>query len=130
MRRNWSNYSKNKLLDALASVNLDIETDTVQDTWNLFETIIIEIVDDLAPLITINTNNRSNSLVKTKTHIKRKLNLRKILLTTLKNRPTNDLRDRISKLNFKIRKHFSDTKIHNIRKKKSYQTIANPYGRP
>ena len=117
MRRNWSNYNKNKLLDALASVNLDIETDTVQDTWNLFETRIIEIVDDLAPLITINTKNRSNSLVKTNTHIKRKLNLRKRLLTTLKNRPTNDLRDRVSKLNFEIRKHFSDTKIHNIRKR-------------
>ena len=50
LRRNWKNYSKSKLLEALAVTNFSFETDSVQASWNLFENSLIDIVDTLAPL--------------------------------------------------------------------------------
>ena len=51
-RRNWKSYSKQKLLHYLALENFNIETDSVQATWNNFENIIINIIDKIAPVET------------------------------------------------------------------------------
>ena len=53
IRRDWSKYSKALLLTALAEETFPIETQNVQDTWNQFENIIINITDKLAPMKTI-----------------------------------------------------------------------------
>ena len=50
LRRNWSRYSKDKLNQALSQEHFNIETDSVQQTWNLFETALINITESLAPI--------------------------------------------------------------------------------
>ena len=116
-RRSWKDYSKEKLLQALAEKNLEIETDTVQDSWNLFENCIIEIVDSLAPVEKIVIKNSKSPPVKPNQNVKRKLSLRKKLLKNQKNNPNNLLRDRIKQLNCEIKHHFLDIKKTNIRRK-------------
>ena len=116
MRRNWKNYTKEKLLMALANTDLNNEAETVQDSWNIFENTLIEIVDNLVPLQLIKTNH-SHPSQNLNAIVKRKINLRKKLLSRLKQNPNNDLRDRIKSLNFEIRNHFSNIKRSEIRAK-------------
>ena len=115
-KRNWSKYSKDKLLAALAAEPFCIETPNVQDTWNLFENIVITLTDNLAPFeqVTINTNSKP---ITTPRVIKRKINLRKKLLNKLKTNPSNVLRDRIANLNIEIKLHFANLKTKSIRNK-------------
>ena len=115
IRRNWSLYTKEKLLVELASEPFNIETDSVQDTWNLFENALINITDKLAPLSTVKStfNTKSNQ----NAHIKRKLNLRRKLLNKLRLNPSNVIRDRVKHLNIEIKQHFAEQKSFFVRKK-------------
>ena len=59
LRRNWSNYTKDKLLNALAGEQFEIETAHIQDTWNIFENIIINIADqEKVDLIIVGSHGR------------------------------------------------------------------------
>ena len=58
LRRNWSHYSKEKLNHALSLEPFNIETDSVQHTWNLFETALINIIESLAPIEKINLKTK------------------------------------------------------------------------
>ena len=82
-RRNWQKYSKPKLLHLLSQENFDIETETVQCTWNKFENILINIVDALAPLQILNTRIAPSKRI-TDNFIRRKINIRHKLLQKLK----------------------------------------------
>ena len=84
MRRNWSHYTKEKLNAALSLESFEIETDSVQQTWNLFETALLNITESLAPYEPINHNTKQFKQA-TSVHIKRKINLRRRLLNKLKN---------------------------------------------
>ena len=82
-------------------MNLNIEADTVQPYWNRLESILLTIIDNLAPLEPFINNCSSNSLKPTGV-IKRKINLRKRLLKKINNNPTNAIRDRIKNLNIEM----------------------------
>ena len=49
VKRNWRNYSKDKLLQKLSEVNFDCSADDVQTLWNHFESTLITIVNELVP---------------------------------------------------------------------------------
>ena len=116
MRRNWSHYSKEKLNHALSLEPFNIETDSVQQTWNLFETALINITEQLAPIREINLKIKP-SKNNTSPQIKRKIQLRRKLLNKANTNPTNANRDRIKQLNTEIRKHITQLKSDSIRKR-------------
>jgi exonuclease III len=115
LRRNWSQYSKEKLIYALSLEPFNIETDSVQHTWNLFETALINITESLAPIEVVNSKIKP-SKNNTSPHIKRKIQLRRKLLNKANTNPTNANRDRIKQLNIEIKKHISQLKSNSIRK--------------
>ena len=116
LRRNWSNYTKDKLLNALAGEQFEIETAHVQDTWNIFENIIINIADQLAPLTPFKATPKLDKIIPPNV-IKSKINLRKKLLNKIRTNPSNIIRDRIATLNFEIKHYFANVKTNSIRKK-------------
>ena len=116
IQRNWSNYTKEKLLAALAVESFEIETPNVQDTWNLFDNIMINVIDKLAPLKPYMKLSKIEPK-STPNVIKCKINLRRKLLNKQKNNHSNILRDRIANLNFEIKLHFATLKSNSIRKK-------------
>jgi hypothetical protein len=116
IRRNWSNYTKEKLLAALALEPFEIETTNVQDTWNLFENVLINIIDKLAPLTPFTKSSKIDPK-STPNVVKRKINLRRKLLNKQKSNHSNILRDRIANLNYEIKLHFETLKSNSVRKK-------------
>ncbi len=52
IKRNWTHYSKNVLCNKLAMVDWDIGISDVQQFWNVFENLLVNIVDKVAPLST------------------------------------------------------------------------------
>ena len=66
---------------------------------------LVPIIDNLAPLEPFFYNCSSNSL-KPSHAIKRKINLRKKLLKSLKSNLSNKLRDHVKNLNVEIKNHF------------------------
>ena len=106
-KRDWRFYSKDKLGQLLAGVDWSTSANDVQWVWDDFENKVIKIVDVLVPL-----SEFVNDKVKCKPNsiIKRKLNVRKILLKQLKCSPTGDLKIHIKNLNVEIRSHFFSEK--------------------
>ena len=72
LRRNWSSYTKEKLVNALLLEPFNIETDSVQQTWNLFENTLLNIIEILAPLEKVIANDK-HSKVQSSSNIKRLL---------------------------------------------------------
>ena len=109
---------KNELCNQLERVDWYNNANNVQEMWNDFENILIEVVDLLAPL----SEFKGELLVqKPCPIIKGKLNFRNRLLKIQKQRPTLDLKNRIKNLNVEIRGQiFSQTptslQTHNILK--------------
>ena len=101
---------------ALALEPFDIETSNVQDTWNLFENILINVIDKLAPLKPFTKLSKIDPK-STPNVIKRKINLHRKLLNKQKSNHSNILRDRIANLNFEIKLHFATLKSNSVRKK-------------
>ena len=56
-RRSWKNYSKTGLLELLKEVKFDLEINTVQELCNEIENKIINVVDQITPIMKF-TNNR------------------------------------------------------------------------
>ena len=83
-RRNWRGYSKETLINKLTGVDWKIEINDVQQYWNVFESKLIKIIDDIVPLV-----DYVNDVIKEKTPklIKNKINKRNRLLKNLKKRP-------------------------------------------
>ena len=115
-KRNWQNYSQEKLNDQLSKINFEIEADEVQTIWNKFESLLMPIIDEIAPLVAFVNNVTVQSTLPNET-IKRKLNLRKKLLKILKINKTDTIRNRIKNLNVEIKRHFLIKKTKSIRRK-------------
>ena len=49
-KRNWKYYSEEVLIGELQKIDWQIEIDSVQEMWNIYENKIIIVVDRLAPL--------------------------------------------------------------------------------
>ena len=103
MKRNWKFYTKEKLLAKLSTVNWSINNDDVQSYWNSFESKLIEVVDDLCPLITL--ENLLNFKSKPPHFIKQKINKQNNLLKKVKRNPTNSqsARSELKNLNKEIK---------------------------
>ena len=92
IKRNWRNYSKEKLIESLKAVRWELGIGQVQPFWNNFEAKLVAVVDELAPLaqFTNNSIKRTN----TPSTVIKKERLRKRLLNQRKTNPTNELRSR------------------------------------
>ena len=55
-RRDWRKYSKESLIVKLNSVDWNIEIDEVQEFWNVVESKLIQINDDIVTLVDFDTN--------------------------------------------------------------------------
>ena len=51
MRRDWRKYSKESLSGMLAEITWRTGVEGVQQYWNIFENLLINIVDKIAPLV-------------------------------------------------------------------------------
>ena len=116
MKRSWQQYTPDKLKHALANITFEFEADQIQAYWNKFEAILLPVIDSIAP-ITPFTNNTTVVSTEVPEVIKRKLNLRKKLLKTLKTNKTNVIRDQIKNINVEIKRHFLIKKANAIRRK-------------
>ena len=113
-KRDWTKYSKEKLVDELSICNMDWNVSDIQCYWNKIEEIIIRIIDKLAPITKYVDNVTSKS--KTPLLIKRKLSQRKRLLRRLKQNPSEDLKIRMKNLNAEIKSHYIMNKRKRVRK--------------
>ena len=114
-KRSWKFYTKEKLIAELVKRNWDIVNDDVQGYWNNFESNLVEVIDDLCPLVRTNSNNEI--LLKPHGHIKSKMNRRNNLLKKIKSNPTNSLsaRDEVRTLNKEIKYFFFQSKGKSVR---------------
>ena len=101
--RNWKVYSKEKLCYELSRVEWNINAETVQDVWNLFEEKIIKVVDKVAPMIKCTEQMSFDMKCPV---IRSKINCRNRLLCNFKRNPSTELKSRIKSLNSEIRIHF------------------------
>ena len=62
-RRDWSEYTKDKIVHALSAYNLNWEIPDVQCFWNKLEEILIGCTDDLAPMTEYLDNVSSKSQI-------------------------------------------------------------------
>ena len=116
LKRNWKSYSKDKLISQLNAKNWSIENDDVQSYWNSFESNLIEVVDNICPLETI--DNLIANRDKPPIFIKRKINKRNNLLRKIKSNPTNShsARIMIKQLNKEIKSYFFIQKTKSVRR--------------
>ena len=84
-KRNWVNYTQDKLKIALQKTNWHSNLDSVQAYWNNFESNLVEIVDDLAPFERV--SETKNFTINPPKHIKNKINKRNRLLKKTKIKP-------------------------------------------
>ena len=84
-KRNWKSYSKYKLVNSLLLKDWNIENDDVQGFWNKFESNMIDIIDEICPVI--ETIRKTNLIKKIPSHIKRKINRRNNLSKKIKSTP-------------------------------------------
>ena len=102
-RRDWRKYSKEILITKLRNVNWNIQIEDAQQYWNVFENMLVNIVDEIVPMVEYH-----NNVIKEKTPgiIKNKINKRNRLLKKFRKFKTPELKRRIADLNFEIRTHF------------------------
>ena len=113
-RRSWRNYSKTAPVQSLSEVDWNVVADTVQDTWNIFENKLINVIDYLIPETEFISNITHKSVMPTV--IKSKINKRKKLLQQYKRNKSTLIKTNIKVLDKEIRAHFNMSKIKNVRK--------------
>ena len=87
----------------------------VQTNWNKMEEILTKVSDIVAPISEFTDNVSSKSQI-IPMAIKRKISLRKRLITKLRQNPTDDLKKRVKNLNIEIKYHFNLNKRMRVRK--------------
>ena len=60
----WRRYSKDALCAALNEIVWDYDYDSVKNFWDYFENVLIEIVDNIVPLVTYSNNRITTPLPK------------------------------------------------------------------
>ena len=126
IKRDWRHYTKDKLCNKLKNVSWPLGITDVQEYWNAFENLVVNIVDELVPLVPF-IGNRAKSNI-TPHHIKNILNIRHRLLKNFKRTPTIALKARITSLDVEI-KSFLNLKSQIMFVGLSYPVIPNPFGR-
>ena len=61
MRRDWRGYTAVKLNAKLSTVKWENDIDQVQDHWNSLERKLVEICDELAPMVPFVNNSTCSS---------------------------------------------------------------------
>ena len=114
-RRNWKNYNKEALNVKLSQTDWNIENEDVQGYWNCFESKLIQIIDELAPvqLIADKQNTRENNIP---SNIKNKINRRDRLLKKTIPNNTQEKRDLLKSLNKEIKAYFLNIKSMRVRR--------------
>jgi hypothetical protein len=104
LRRDWRAYTMEKLNNKLKSTKREKDIDSVQHYWNALERSLVEIVDELAPMVPF--INKSVCTQYLPAVIKNKLNIRKRPLRTIKRHPGEAIRSRIKNLNIEIKNYY------------------------
>ena len=115
LKRNWKHYSKELLLEKLATVNFDMLADDVQTQWNHFESTLINIIDVIIPYEPF-INTQSVKSTNPTRKIKSKVSLRKRLLKNYKSNPNQVTKDRIRNLNVEIKQFYTNQKKYYIQR--------------
>ena len=115
IRRDWRLYTKEILLTKLLNVNLSIDCNEVQQYWNIFENILINIVDEIVPLKEFSNENAPK---KNPPHnIQNSINKRKRLIKKQKQEPSVLTHNAIKMYDKEIKKIFYTQKCNFIRSK-------------
>ena len=112
-RRDWRRYSSGLLIDRLNGVDWNIGIDDVQNFWNEFESKLVRIIDEIAPMATFHGNVIKEKAPKA---IKNKINKRNRLLKSFRENPSSDLKKSIKQLNCEIKMHYFGAKKMAVRK--------------
>ena len=113
-KRDWRNYSKLALCQALDSVEWDVCADGVQDCWNIFENKLINVIDNLIPMTKFEKTKAKNTTPPKK--VKNWLNARQRLLKLYKLRPDHSIKSKIKSLDSDIRSFFRKQKTNDVRR--------------
>ncbi len=114
VRRDWRFYSKEILCNKLSEVDWNIDIVGVQEYWNAFENKLINVVDDIVPLVVFTANKVKESSDQKK--IKNIQNIRQRLLKKFKINPNQALKARIVSLDTTIRTHYRTQKRNSVRR--------------
>ena len=99
--RDWRGYSPELLCTKLHQLDWEFKSDSVQDFWNEFENQLINLVDEIVPLVSF-TNN-CGTINQNPTSIQNLINVRKRLLKSIKLRPCAEKLGRIRSINKEIK---------------------------
>ena len=113
MKRDWRHYSKHALVERLKNCNFNTSLNCVQETWNRFENIMINIVDELTPLVPFCNESIKNSSVPK--NVKNLINMKKRFLKILKTKQRPDLQIKIKALNKEIKFNLKNLKTKKVR---------------
>ena len=116
--RNWKSYdaadARATLEVGLNGFNVKCLDMNVQDHWNVLESILVDVVDKLAPLFTqiVKINNKKKVVPR---NIKQKINKRKRLVRANLRNSSPASSSEIRLLNGEIKSYFAGIKIGNVR---------------
>ena len=113
-KRNWTHYSKTALCNELSAVDWDLGINDVQQYWNVFENLLVNIVDKVAPLATFTNNKITN--IDLPNSIKNILNKRHRFLKNFKRNPSKELKAKITELDLLVRIYFVNNKRKDVRR--------------
>jgi hypothetical protein len=113
-KRDWRLYSKEALCNELSAVNWNINVPDVQQFWNLFECLLLGVVDKIVPC----RKFCNNEVLQSNPHpkIKTLQNSRKNLLKKFKSRPSDTLKLKIKQFDNDIKKYFYHQKCKKVRR--------------
>ena len=112
LKRDWRRYNKDILVNKLQNVNFNLNSNNVQEAWNHFENVIINVIDDIVPIVPFVNNSVKEKLSPT---LKNLLNKKKRLL---KKRNQNNFKGHLDlkSLGNQIRTLIRDEKIAKVRR--------------
>ena len=112
LKRDWRRYSKDILVNKLQNVNFNLNSNNVQEAWNHFENVIINVIDDIVPIVPFVNNSVKEKLSPT---LKNLLNKKKRLLKKRNQNTFNGHLD-LKSLGNQIRTLIRDEKIAKVRR--------------
>ena len=113
LKRDWRHYTTELLCGRLSNEDWSVNNDCIQEYWNCIENRLINIVDDIVPLVSFKNNCVKS--VSLPSHIRNKLNRRKRLLKQQKINQTIDKKLCIQALNMEIKVYFMEKKRKQVR---------------
>ena len=114
MKRDWRFYSKEKLIRKLNDVTFVTNLDDVQQTWNLFENCLIEIIDDIVPLTPFINDSVVGSTISPA--IKSLINKKKQILKRKKSATNFNEHVKLREISKEIKRLVQNNKTNNVRR--------------